>query len=206
MYTYMSNVYIYTYMHHLELYITLMWKVQSERILKGCRGASSCIVIRPATHQWYGCVWKCCVPLNPMVLLIIIPMKNGYFIGKINPTFSDKAIWSMTQHTMEWYYGSRQIITMVVGFYIFLSFFWGCYIMSHKLIIHQKIYLRLAVLRVSPLYRVGAVSTFWNPKTLWFGISPKNGHMLYPSFTLWETFIKNELERSSMLFMGSHPL
>ena len=29
------------------------------------------------------------VPLNPMVLLIIIPMKNGYFIGNINPTFSD---------------------------------------------------------------------------------------------------------------------
>ena len=38
-----------------------------------------------------GCVWKCCVPLNPMVLLIIIPMKNGYFIGNINPTFSDKS-------------------------------------------------------------------------------------------------------------------
>ena len=37
-----------------------------------------------------GFVWKCSVPLNPMVLLIIIPMKNGYFIGKINPTFSDK--------------------------------------------------------------------------------------------------------------------
>ena len=29
------------------------------------------------------------IPLNPMVLLIIIPMKNGYFIGNINPTFSD---------------------------------------------------------------------------------------------------------------------
>ena len=28
------------------------------------------------------------VPLNPMVLLIIIPMKNGYFIGNMNPTFS----------------------------------------------------------------------------------------------------------------------
>ena len=28
------------------------------------------------------------VPLNPMVLLIMIPMKNGYFIGNINPTFS----------------------------------------------------------------------------------------------------------------------
>ena len=41
---------------------------------------------------WYGCVWKCCVPLNPMVLLIIIPMKNGYFIGNINPTFSDTPI------------------------------------------------------------------------------------------------------------------
>ena len=31
-------------------------------------------------------------PLYPMVLLIIIPMKNGYFIGNINPTFSDKPI------------------------------------------------------------------------------------------------------------------
>ena len=28
------------------------------------------------------------VPLNPMVFLIIIPFLNGYFIGKINPTFS----------------------------------------------------------------------------------------------------------------------
>ena len=28
-----------------------------------------------------------CTPLYPMVLLIIIPMKNGYFIGKINPIF-----------------------------------------------------------------------------------------------------------------------
>ena len=27
-----------------------------------------------------------------MVLLIIIPFLNGYFIGKINPTFSDKPI------------------------------------------------------------------------------------------------------------------
>ena len=30
-------------------------------------------------HQFDNrCVWKCCVPLNPMVLLIIIPQKNGY--------------------------------------------------------------------------------------------------------------------------------
>ena len=27
------------------------------------------------------------VPLNPMVLLIIIPMKNGYFIGNIPNIF-----------------------------------------------------------------------------------------------------------------------
>ena len=33
------------------------------------------------------------VPLNPMVLLIIIPFLNGYFIGNINPTFSDKPIY-----------------------------------------------------------------------------------------------------------------
>ena len=33
------------------------------------------------------------VPLHPMVLLIIIPMKNGYFIGNISPTFSDKPTW-----------------------------------------------------------------------------------------------------------------
>ena len=39
----------------------------------------------------YGCVWKCCVPmctpLYPMVLLIIIPFLNGYFIGNIYPIF-----------------------------------------------------------------------------------------------------------------------
>ena len=34
-----------------------------------------------------GCVWKWLVSLNPMVLLIIIPMKNGYFIGNIYPIF-----------------------------------------------------------------------------------------------------------------------
>ena len=29
----------------------------------------------------HGCVWKCCVPLNPLVFMIIIPFLNGYFIG-----------------------------------------------------------------------------------------------------------------------------
>jgi len=32
------------------------------------------------------------VPLNPMVLLIIIPFLNGYFIGKINPIFRQTQI------------------------------------------------------------------------------------------------------------------
>ena len=33
--------------------------------------------------------------LNPYTqwLMIIIPMKNGYLIGNINPTFSDKPTW-----------------------------------------------------------------------------------------------------------------
>ena len=42
----------------------------------------------------HGCVWKWLVPLKPMVLLIIIPFLNGYFIGNINSTFSDKPTFS----------------------------------------------------------------------------------------------------------------
>ena len=33
-----------------------------------------------------------------MVLLIIIPFLNGYFIGNINPTFSDKHIYILDPH------------------------------------------------------------------------------------------------------------
>ena len=51
----------------------------------------------PRTPQFtqapYGFVWKCCVPLNPMVLLIIIPMKNGYFIGNIPNIFRQTHIF-----------------------------------------------------------------------------------------------------------------
>ena len=38
------------------------------------------------------------VPLHPLVLLIIIPFLNGYFIGGINPTFSDKPISMIIDH------------------------------------------------------------------------------------------------------------
>ena len=56
-------------------------------------------ISRIGTNNWGNFnIWVClkmlCTPLYPMVLLIIIPMNNGYFIGKINPTFSDKAISS----------------------------------------------------------------------------------------------------------------
>ena len=44
-------------------------------------------------ESMWVCLKMLCTPLYPMVLLIIIPMKNGYFIGNINPTFSDKAMF-----------------------------------------------------------------------------------------------------------------
>ena len=64
------------------------------------------------TELMWVCLKMSLVSLNPMVLLIIIPMKNGYFIGNINPTFSDKPMsrkavgdtilywstWSWSQH------------------------------------------------------------------------------------------------------------
>ena len=42
----------------------------------------------------WACLKMLCTPFYPMVLLIIIPFLNGYFIGKINPTFSDKPMYS----------------------------------------------------------------------------------------------------------------
>ena len=35
----------------------------------------------------YGFVWKCCVPLNPMVLLIIVPMKMAISLGILTKHF-----------------------------------------------------------------------------------------------------------------------
>ena len=57
-------------------------------------------------------IWVClkmlCTSFYPMVLLIIIPFLNGYFIGKINPTFSDKPIFA-----------SRNILTndVILGYH-----------------------------------------------------------------------------------------
>ena len=57
-------------------------------------------IFLPAPWIRHGMIWVClkmsctpCTPLYPMVLLIIIPFLNGYIIGKINPTFSDKPIY-----------------------------------------------------------------------------------------------------------------
>ena len=46
------------------------------------------------TSKWV-CLKMLCTPLYPMVLLIIIPFLNGYFIGNINPTFSDTPKWQL---------------------------------------------------------------------------------------------------------------
>ena len=40
----------------------------------------------PLVEIWV-CLKMLCTPLYPMVLLIIIPMKNGYFIGGLDPIF-----------------------------------------------------------------------------------------------------------------------
>ena len=46
------------------------------------------------------------VALNPMVLLIIIPMKNGYFIGKINPIFRQTHLWWGHSFVTGWWFFS----------------------------------------------------------------------------------------------------
>ena len=46
----------------------------------------------------YGCVWKCCVPNCTQWFCWSLSLKkNGYFIGNINPTFSDKPIFQVCQ-------------------------------------------------------------------------------------------------------------
>ena len=51
---------------------------------------------------WYMGVSENSVPLHPIVLLIIIPMKNGYFIGKINPIFRQTQMsWQSLGETKE---------------------------------------------------------------------------------------------------------
>ena len=47
----------------------------------------------PPVGQKMGLSENVVYPIFPMVLLIIIPFLNGYFIGNINPTFSDTPIY-----------------------------------------------------------------------------------------------------------------
>ena len=80
-----------------------------EPILKVPRDKFSCCKSDSSeaeSPQTYGFVWKCCVPLNPMVLLIIIPIKNGYFIGNIpyfqtNP-YTNKCFLSAPRNINQW--------------------------------------------------------------------------------------------------------
>ena len=55
-------------------------------------------------NKLYGSVWKCRVPLNPMVFMIIIPMKNGYFIGNI-PYFQTNPYQTMILDQKDTYDG-----------------------------------------------------------------------------------------------------
>ena len=56
------------------------------------------------------------VPNDPMVLLIIIPFLNGYFIGNINPTFSDIPIlhqlWSLQIRFTSSSLGAEEVRTL----------------------------------------------------------------------------------------------
>ena len=62
-----------------------------------------------------------CVPLNPMVLLIIIPMKNGYFIGNI-PYFQTNP--SMINKSVLLYCLTFQIRTLLLLTYVFYPRSW----------------------------------------------------------------------------------
>ena len=59
-----------------------------------------------------------------MVLLIIIPMKNGYFIGNINPTFSDKPKFVKMEYCLILIYIYYHILTKSVDdrFVMFFPF------------------------------------------------------------------------------------
>ena len=51
---------------------------------------------RGLPHCWtspFGCVWKCRVPHCTQWFCWSLSLLNGYFIGNINPTFSDKPIF-----------------------------------------------------------------------------------------------------------------
>ena len=57
------------------------------------------LLIVPVTHR---CMWVClkmlCTPLYPMVLLIIIPFLNGYFIGNIPNIFRQTHVYTVLQN------------------------------------------------------------------------------------------------------------
>ena len=75
-------------------------------------------------HHGTGFVWKCCVPLNPMVLLIIIPFLNGYIIGNIPNIFrqTQLVITSGLVASSSWSWGYPR--DWVHGFQAGGDFYW----------------------------------------------------------------------------------
>ena len=89
----------------LDLSSTLCWWSKSNNQPESCGGPTGKMgwaavnsphrsgFVNPAVISWETSEssWVCLkivYPIYPMVLLIIIPFLNGYFIGNINPTFS----------------------------------------------------------------------------------------------------------------------
>ena len=64
------------------------------------------------------CLKMLCTPLYPMVFMILIPFLNGYFIGKINPTFSDKPRWFTYFHSMVIFYSELLLYQRLTFFKI----------------------------------------------------------------------------------------
>ena len=70
---------------HPSRYPSCAPRAQSARCIK--EGSD---LIKNTRAAWHGCVWKCCVPHCTQWFCWSLSLLNGYFIGNINPTFSDK--------------------------------------------------------------------------------------------------------------------
>ena len=100
-----------------HLYVEMNWSCQSSPIeasenqtsrLPTCCAWFPNIILKECDENGHLGVSENSVPLNPMVLLIIIPFLNGYFIGNINPTFSDQP----TFLTFQWLGLQRELISL----------------------------------------------------------------------------------------------
>ena len=81
MYAIYGNIY-HKYSPHVSIYSSTMDPMG----IISPNGLKTIEIWRRHFQKWV-CLKMLCTPKNPMVLLIIIPTKNCYFIGGINPIF-----------------------------------------------------------------------------------------------------------------------